>query len=629
MSEAQIIGVGVVLVLIAVPWALGKRGRELAGRWLLGRPMTGRPYRTDATWLRRGVKLLHHAPVGKFWYRPAWQRAGIRHGVTFVVLALIVGWTTHPKATTITVSAVIVVGLALVIRSQIRIHRLRAHRAEIIMPLHSVLSSVLALPADLRPDAYINVPLNYKEDNAAPVVITLPARYSMTTAERTMLKEVVLPRLDLSASTADVNFEAKGIPRMVITMAPQPPKRVPWSTMLGEFAKNGPGEVVLGKDARGNVYRGNFNSDDPHWGASCGSRRGKSTMLQCTAAQLGVQDVNMTATFIDVKRTSFAALAGVPGFRIANNPRDLEGMWSAIHDFRLEMDRRMDVTDDDATAEFPMNVLFLDEVNQFSAMTKSHWRKIKEKGDPNIAPVWEDVAACVWQGAQFRCHLVVVGQRLDDAAFGGNGLRDSLGFRALAGFRPQQWMMLIGTTPVPRSRPERGRWIYSDGEENTWVQNVLASPEEIRNYLMAARRPSTAGGPVRPAAAEPGAPVTVTVGSGASGDRALEQGRQTVTGQTVTGSVTGSEPLAPAPEGEVKAPAIPELYTLAEAVRKGIVPMTADQLRQAKSRDGDLFPEGTMVGKREKWTADQLTDWVGDRLARAISRTQDDNDENE
>jgi hypothetical protein len=53
--------------------------------------------------------------------------------------------------------------------------------------------------------------------------------------------------------------------------------------------------------------------------------------------------------------------------------------------------------------------------------------------------------------------------------------------------------MLIGTATVPRSRKPTGRWIYSDGQTETWVQNICASIDPVesgailRDYAIASR----------------------------------------------------------------------------------------------------------------------------------------------
>jgi hypothetical protein len=49
-------------------------------------------------------------------------------------------------------------------------------------------------------------------------------------------------------------------------------------------------------------------------------------------------------------------------------------------------------------------------------------------------------------------------------------------------------MMLIGTMPVPKASKRVGRWIYSDGHSEVWVQNVYGTPQEYRDFALAGRR---------------------------------------------------------------------------------------------------------------------------------------------
>jgi hypothetical protein len=118
-------------------------------------------------------------------------------------------------------------------------------------------------------------------------------------------------------------------------------------------------------------------------------------------------------------------------------------------------------------------------------MSMVHWRSLKGKGQPTV---WRDIASIAWMGRAPNVHLIVVAQRLDNKATGGIGLRDSLGFRGLAGYRQNQWRMLMATRPVPRSQKPKGRWIFSDGETETWVQCLYAKPDEIRDYASAGRQ---------------------------------------------------------------------------------------------------------------------------------------------
>lgn len=316
--------------------------------------------------------------------------------------------------------------------------------------------------------------------------IQLPDFFQGTPEEKKAITQLVNSRLPFAV---EIQWQTTRAPfRAILREAPTFPSIVTFEDLREEMEACKAGEIVIGLTDRRNVYKGSFLTDDPHWGFSVGSRRGKSTFLSWTAAQILHQDIRATVTGIDVKRESFKALFGVPGLILANDPRNIQEMWDRIREFREEMDHRCDMRAQDPTLEFPFAVLMVDEVNQFSAQTAQLWRSIKEKGDPAHAPVWDDIAAVFWQGAAFHCHVLIVGQRLDDRVTGGIGLNTSLGLRGLAGFRPRDWDRLVGTYPVPKSRRERGRWIYSDGEDETWVQNLWGPDEQIRDYALAGRR---------------------------------------------------------------------------------------------------------------------------------------------
>lgn len=312
--------------------------------------------------------------------------------------------------------------------------------------------------------------------------IELPDHFQGTTEQKRAITALANARLPLEV---EIRWQTDKQPFQAILMrVEQCPATVPFAEVRELVDDCKPGEVFIGLDRKRKPYMGSFLTDDPHWGFEVGSRRGKSTFLSFTAAQILHQDPRATVTGIDVKRESFKALFGVPRLRLANDPRDIAAMWKAIKDFREEMDRRCDARAADPTLDFPFALLMIDELSQFSAQSKQLWTHVKEKGDPAHAPVWDDIAAIMWQGAAFRCHVLMAGQRIDHQVTGGIGLITSLGFRGLAGFRSANWARLIGTYPIPRSRPERGRWIYSDGNSETWVQNVWATDEEIKAYAM-------------------------------------------------------------------------------------------------------------------------------------------------
>jgi hypothetical protein len=187
-------------------------------------------------------------------------------------------------------------------------------------------------------------------------------------------------------------------------------------------------------------------------------------------------------TAVDPKRVSLLALAGVPGVELLNDPRDVEGMWAGVGRFRDLVEARYEVLAADPTAEFRRSLLILDEVSMLSGMWAQHWRRVKERSDPALPPVWDDVAACVWMGAQCGAHVIVAGQRLDYQILG--GMLGSFGVRMLAGYAPQDYARLVGVPPFLRSQKPRGRFLVYAGGELDWIQLVFAEPNEVRSWLL-------------------------------------------------------------------------------------------------------------------------------------------------
>lgn len=462
-------------------------GWRLAWRYVSGHYLSAEHPGTDATWFRSGrAPLRHHQRPMRWAYWPRMLRAGIRLGGTLAVALLLLGEAQAPVLTNSLLGLGAAGGLGRVGWLGVRAIRQWRHRRTYVAPLRVALAPYLGG----RPE--VSVPLGHDTREDAVVRVELPPNFYASKETKALVTGIVSSKLGLVG--VDSSFDMIGAkPSASFKRRPSPPALVPFGELAAEAAACKPGEIILGLDQRHEIFRGSWLIEDPHWGCSCGSRRGKSTMLQLTAAQLLAQDPGATVTGIDPKMVSLAPLAGIPGVTLANDPRDVPAMWDTIGRFRAEMDRRMDLLNADPTASFPFNLLVIDELNMFAAMSAAVWRTQRDAkaGDPAVAPVWMDIASCLWQGAQLRCHVILVGQRLDDRATGGIGLRDSLGLRGLAGFTPQQYVMLVGSTPVPKSSKHRGRWLYSDGEELTWVQNAYLSPEAIRDYALAGRRPGT------------------------------------------------------------------------------------------------------------------------------------------
>lgn len=375
----------------------------------------------------------------------------------------------------------------------------------VVAPLAPALGPLLEMPA---PNArkIITLKPGYltAKDGEIGTIGPLPPAFRADPGQRRAVEHLVSARLPVDV---DFQWRTGGFPQSIALLAaPQCPPMVMFEDMLSEMAKCKPGEIVFGVDRREDVFRGSFRIDDPHWGFSVGSGRGKSTKLQCAAAQILHADLAATVTGIDPKMASLTPLIGIPGVVIANDPRNIGewdreaqrchgGMWGAIDDFKDEMMARLDALATDPTLTFPIKLLILDECNMFGAMTAAKWRVLRDSkaGDPPVPPPWAALAAIHWMGRQVSCHCITVGQRLDDKATGGIGLRSAMGLVGIAGYRQKEWDLLIGTRPMPKSQRPKGRWLYDNGSDQTWVQNVCAStdPAEagiiIRNYAAAGR----------------------------------------------------------------------------------------------------------------------------------------------
>lgn len=586
--------------LLVKAWVLhlaSKHGHAVvAWRFITGRHLDGKE-RTDAGYLRKGTRILTNNGHASRWaHLPHLHRAVIRWTACVTAVCVLPGLLIDPFATIAALCGLFLLVITLVALILIRAIRTWKHRRGHVHPLAKALSPVLGVSWPVSAAA-LTVTGGYADANGGDKVarLVLPPHFHADEQQRSAVEHLFTSRLGIDTS---VNWHTSKAPMFAeVARRPTPPDVVWLADVMTDIEKCQSGQVVLGRDASRKVYLGDFLNEDPHWGISAGSRRGKTTLLSLTAAQVLRQarqaeaDLGITresgaymaakVLFIDPKR-AMDALVGVPGVEVWNNPRDIEGMWDAISVFRAEMDQRIDARGADATAEFPRRLLIIDELNQFSAQTTDRWREMRSKSDPASAPVWRDVAAVGWMGAQYNCNIVVAGQRLDARATGGANIRDSLGIRMLGGFTPQQWGFLIGTYPVPKSHKARGRFIVVNGGEQTWVQ--LARVPDGEAGQQAIRDLATT--PVRMSP-----------------------------GMSPVGLLAGSKDR----KGQQETLAVPVWVTLQEAsadLGQGIVPVKYDALKKARQRGGS-FPEGRPGADGRSYTTDELTTWHSERKASA------------
>jgi hypothetical protein len=446
--------------------------------------------RTDARYFRRGTKLKHDIEVRRWSYLSGIERTGVRLGLPAALYGLWRLWQAHRGL--MVAGAALVALTAAVVASwwMLRAWRERVIWRRYIRPLDAVLRPLLSLPPTVSPREYLTVPTTFAKSEDTPVRIILPNQFQPTKGNKEMMAQSVLPKLGRNEDNTDVIFESVGTPVMVLKVAPQPPTRVNWDDVIEIIESMEYGELFIGLGQRDKPFvRSMMNGESPHWGFSCNTGTGKSYQFMALTAQILHQHSGSTVAYCDPKGSGTPeAFVGVPGYTLTNDPDNVVAMWDMVLRFEMEMDRRRAIKLKDRTTTFPLAYLFLDELSEFADLTAEYWDDVREKTDKKIAPIWRSIARVLRLGREYDMRVIVATQRLDSKSTGGLGLRDLFGFRGLAGFRRNQWMMLIGTTPVPKSSPITGRWIYSDGFNEWPVQNVLGDLIVMREYALVGRR---------------------------------------------------------------------------------------------------------------------------------------------
>lgn len=467
-------------------------------RFFAGQPLDGH-YRTDAKFWRRGRRSLGKVDPRRWSYLSGAERLAVR--LAAVCGPPAVGWQywTHPARTTLLAAVLGVLGAVLGGWRGWRAWQRHEMHAKFEKPLHAVLSPLLGLPATVRAVDYITVPPTHRTKEETPVVIELPKEFNPSPANKTLVADAAMSKFPrMNEDNTDAIFHTVGRPVLHLKMAPQPPDSVPWADHLELMEELKPGQIFVGLGARSKPYVRDFTKGDlVHGGFSVNTGGGKSSAVVGWIAQLFHSDPRITATFLDPKQSALpACLVGIPGYRLANDPDNVPEMWEAIEAFEREMDRRRAARLVDPTLEFPLMFLVLDEMSEFADMTRETWEYVRENPEqfgyegtvPKRAPIWRSIGRILRMGREFGCRVLIFTQRLDNASTGGIGLRDLLGWRGLGRFRKNQWVMLIGTMPVPKSINRVGRWIYSDGEKEIWVQNVFGTDQEYRDWAAVGRR---------------------------------------------------------------------------------------------------------------------------------------------
>lgn len=462
------------------------------------------------------------------------------------------------------------------------------HRWNWINPLHATLCGPLGVPEDTRGSSYIKIHRNYhKREDVG--VINLPATF--TGVDQSTVTTIVKNKLGLTDVTVAYKLAGRK-PHLVIRQTPRPPARVLFADHMALVTGAKESAPVIGVGPQMSTVSVDLDADSPHILVSASTGGGKSVITRTMASQMLHHGSQMVV--LDFKRISHRWAAKLPQ---VNYCKEISEIHNALVELGREGHRRNKAVDawegDEADAPVgPRMAILLEEANATVSKLKRYWTSIRKTkadedgpADPKESPAIDALRETLFMGRAVRMHVLMVAQSATAAALGGPEVRECFATRILARYTQNAWKMLVPeVSPIPRSTRHIGRAQVVLGGVAKETQVMFMSEQEATQWALS--------GIVADAPNVSRHAVTYTHVPALTSDDECD----------VTESVTPLLSVVKATERR---------YSLAEASREGIVPMTADALRQAKRRSG--FPHS----RDGKWTARELVDWYASRAAKS------------
>jgi hypothetical protein len=556
-------------------------------RYLAGRPLDGYP-RSNSTWLRAGTEPASGESPGRWSLLPGWQRSAARTLPPVAVAAAGYGWAYYRAETAAVLIGLAVAGVIVLVDTAVRWFRRRRHHRTYVRPLVRTLSRELGV-AYRRPADLVSVPVDFQDEDAEPVRITLPTDRNLSPELKERIRSIVAQRLGLH--DASEGWSTIG-PAPVATFrpAPRPPARVSFADVLDAVRAAPEHAPVLGIGTRNRIVDADFEEDSPHIAISAGSGGGKSVlsgMVLIHALHHGAGVV-----VFDYKRSSQKPFEGMPGVVIVKNIDE-------IHDWAVrlgeECERRNRAADEPGGFVGHRIILLVEEWNALAGKLISYWEKIRTREDPKKSPAVTAISDLTFMGRHVRMNLIGVAQLLTARTTGGPEVRENFATRCLTRYTRNAWKMLADVDPMPKKSSDVGRWqIVKGGEAHeTQVAYPLREVAPKVFVLVDAAREWAMSGVANPV-------------------EVLSSQRPSVaaTLPEQAGTVPVSQPPAYAPVG------------LRDAVESGHVEgVSLAQLRKWRTRHGETFPEpiGTRNGE-DLYEVEALRSYVRRRAAVSVVR---------
>jgi hypothetical protein len=593
MIAAVTLAVASAAILLWVHYLVKAHGAaRIIGRFAAGYHLDGQR-RTDAGFLRRGVRVLHPTGHASRWahLRHA-ERAGIRLACVVLIVATGYGFATDATATVVALLVVAVAGLGFGARWAHRQVRELAHVRKYVRPLHVALAPQIGHPLAARPKTWLSVPLDFGQTEGSQIRLRLPQGFLATSEAKRVIMTALADKLAIEAGS--VTFHTVGPePYALVTMSTPPPDRVTFASArhLIESARESAPLIGLGR--AGAVVCADWDADSPHVLMSAGSGGGKSTVIRTLFSQ-GLHH-GALGIILDLKRMSQAWARGLPNVTYCRSIEEIHNMLIMLGAEVERRNARADeladenghIPDEAFTLIGPRLLIVCEEMNATANRLTAYWRKIKTKDDPATSPAVEALNDVLFMGRAVRVNVLAVAQMMTARALGGPEARENFATRILARYTMNAWKMLCPEVwPMPKSSRHPGRVQVVNAGAARETQVVFYTPKEAREWALSGA-------------------VSRIAESALSG----------------SGLARVTSHLTPACLGKqaVTVTALPGPVTLREACDSGVLSVSIESARMARHRDPEFPSAAGIRDGAMTYDPSALANWERNRVrSRAV-----------
>lgn len=421
-------------------------------------------------------------------------------------------------------------------------------RRDVVEPLAMALADSMDniyRPGDVD---WITVPRSYLEPGGGKVEIMLPTGFSGSmAAKKLVIEKTVAGKLGMLDPHFDWQVSGR-YPRLVVSAPPQPPKVAPFrlyrNLLLATTEQYRPvlgvSAVANGEDL-GKLVSAEMVDASPHMALSAGTGAGKSMLMRSIIMQ--VLHWGWSVIILDWKSESHEWAKGLPGVIYVTDEQ-------AIHDMCVRIGEEVSIRKKlpkEERALRPRVMVIREEWNMTAALLSVYWSALRSTAEqderramPLRSPALSGCEALDFAGRSFGMFDFLAAQRMSNRVFNGNtDARENFMIRIMARYTPQTFRMLIPEVKPVRKPKELGRWLVWAQDEITFVQALLITDEEAREFALSgepnATSPFSTGVPGRDG------------GSGVAGGSE----RTTLGNDVAPGATGGSQPaiaLPAAPE---------------------------------------------------------------------------------